>query len=451
MITGKILVEMGYKPAPWFGKAIVEANSKKLEGEELKKFLDSKVPEEPTYIKLHDKPAPLHLNIKAFSIPCANNLQSVEETMNELLKTPTLLEGAVMPDACPAGSVGTIPVGGIVIAKNAIHPGMHSADICCSLYSTNIGKVSPLDVLNTASAITKFGPIGRNDGIFKLPKELENQILNNSMLNDSKSLNFAKTHLGTQGDGNHFLFVGISAKTGNTHIITHHGSRGFGAELFRKGLKVADKFRKNLSPDTLKQNAWIPYDTEEGKTYWEALQIVRQWTKLNHSLLHKEIIKNLGINPDTCESFWNEHNFVFKEGDLFYHAKGATPLLSSMMPDAHTDTRIVPLNMAEPILFISGKRTESNLGFAPHGAGRNFSRKKYLESLSEREKINLLEKSTKNLDVRFFSGKPDLTELPDAYKPAAIIKRQIVNYDLGEVLDHVVPYGCIMAGKQDYR
>ena len=52
--------------------------------------------------------------------------------MTELMRTPKIIAGAVMPDACPAGPKGTIPVGGIAVSE-AIHPGMHSADICCSM------------------------------------------------------------------------------------------------------------------------------------------------------------------------------------------------------------------------------------------------------------------------------------------------------------------------------
>jgi hypothetical protein len=37
--------------------------------------------------------------------------------MNVLMKTPTLVGGAIMPDACPTGPEGQIPVGGVVVAK----------------------------------------------------------------------------------------------------------------------------------------------------------------------------------------------------------------------------------------------------------------------------------------------------------------------------------------------
>ena len=82
---------------------------------------------------------------------------SVQETMDELLKTPTITQACVMPDACPTGEKGQIPVGGVAIAKNAIHPGMHSADICCSVMLTGFGNIEPKKVLDTMFNITDFG------------------------------------------------------------------------------------------------------------------------------------------------------------------------------------------------------------------------------------------------------------------------------------------------------
>jgi hypothetical protein len=50
------------------------------------------------------------------------------------------------------------------------------------------------------------------------------------------------------------------------------------------------------------------------------------------------------------------------------------------------------------------------------------------------------------IDARFFCGKADLSELPQAYKNAASVRSQINAYGLGEVIDEVIPYGSIMAG-----
>jgi RNA-splicing ligase RtcB len=294
-----------------------------------------------------------------------------------------------------------------------------------------------------AHSITHFGGGGRKK-FSTLPKELEAKLLENRYLNSERSLNFAKTHLATQGDGNHFLFVGMSKRTGETMMVTHHGSRGFGANLYSQGMKLAEDFRKELSPKTLQKNAWIPFDTEEGKAYWQALQLVREWTKLNHLTIHDATSQKLKIEPQ--DRFWNEHNFVFKEGDLFYHAKGATPLDDKFVPDSKEGLRLIPLNMSEPVLIVKGKTTESNLGFASHGAGRNISRGKHKKNKAHKTIEEIFQEETKGLDIRFFSSHIDISELPSAYKDAQMVKRQMQEFGLGEVVDEILPYGCIMAG-----
>ena len=440
-INGQTLIDLGFRQGKWFKEAIDHINTNRLEGEAMHNYLEQfKLPEP---LELHQKPIEFAINIKAENELEEDNVKSVINSMQTLMKTPTMVAGAVMPDACPAGPDGTIPVGGVAVAKNAIHPGMHSADICCSVMLTDFGKADPKDILDAAHANTHFGPGGRDrDSQFRFPKDLLEAFESNWFLNDKPSIQAARAHLGTQGDGNHFLFVGTSKKTGNTMLVTHHGSRGPGARLYTKGMKVAENFRKDLSPNTMKQNAWIPFDTDEGQAYWEALQIIRNWTKANHEVLHDSVSESLKINIEN--RFWNEHNFVFKDGDLFYHAKGATPLDAKFMPDI-TGPRLIPLNMSEPVLIVEGATTPTNLGFAPHGAGRNVSRSQH-----RREKtgsiMQIFNEETKGLDVRFFSKEIDITELPSAYKNAQTVRNQMEEFGLGTVIDEVMPYGCIMAG-----
>jgi tRNA-splicing ligase RtcB len=309
---------------------------------------------------------------------------------------------------------------------------------------TNFGVVNPKIVLDAAHSVTHFGGGGRNDYSY-LPKILEDRMRENKYLNSDRSINFAKYHLGTQGDGNHFLFVGISEATGDTVMVTHHGSRGLGADLYKNGMEVAEKFRKQLSPRTSSKNAWIPFDTDEGRAYWEALQIVREWTKLNHETIH-EATADAMKGASIYDRFWNEHNFVFKDEDLFYHAKGATPLDDKFVPDSQNGLRLIPLNMSEPVLVVKGSTTINNLGFAPHGAGRNVSRGAHKRSKAGKTTEQIFAEETAGLDVRFFSNNIDISELPSAYKNAETVKRQMTQYGLGEVVDEIIPYGCIMAG-----
>lgn len=273
----------------------------------------------------------------------------------------------------------------------------------------------------------------------------------NPFLKDRKTQDQARSHLMTQGDGNHFAFVGRSEATGQTWLITHHGSRGFGAGVYKAGMAVAEEFRKEICPDLDKGHAWIPFDTDEGRAYWEALEVIRAWTKVNHDLLHDAVAEKL--NADPLHKRWNPHNFVFRdEADptLFWHAKGATPVHNPFLED--TDgTQIIPLNMAQPILFVKGGRNDRSLGFAPHGAGRNMSRTQHRNVMAGETDEAILARETDGLDARFWCGITDISELPSAYKDADQVQTAMGKFGLAEVVDRIMPYGSIMAGDWEHN
>lgn len=439
--TGQDLIELGCEQGPVVGKILKEVNASFHTREEVLALIERYAP--TPQLELLAEPAPCQYNITASNDTEAANVAAVKETMDVVLRTPCVVEGAVMPDACPAGPVGTIPVGGVVAARNAIIPGMHSADICCSLMATVFTDAAPADVLNAAHKQTHFGPGGR-DRLLPMPDHLQRKI---EKLPYPGLRDIARFHSGTQGDGNHFLYVGTQESTGKTVMVTHHGSRGLGARLYKAGLKIAQQFRKRLSPQTYKANAWIPFDTDEGRAYWNALQVVREWTQNNHACLHDETLHSLGTTMQ--DRFWNEHNFVFREqtgsDNLFWHAKGATPIHNAFLPDTR-GIQIVPLNMAEPILLVKGERNASNRGFAPHGAGRNMSRTKHKKLMADRSIADIFNEETSGLDVRFYSGNTDVSELPSAYKNASNVISDMQKFALAEVVDRVMPYGSIMAG-----
>jgi RNA-splicing ligase RtcB len=384
------------------------------------------------------------LNIRPEEPEDADNIAGVERHMAELLRVPTLVAGAVMPDACPSGSApGTIPVGGVVAAKEAIHPGMHSADICCSMAFSLLGDVDPTAVLDAGMKLSHFGGGGRaySRGMSP-PESLLAAFSANKFL--AMTTDAATKHFGTQGDGNHFFFVGRMASTGQVALVTHHGSRRPGALLYKAGMDIAESYRRRLSPETPAHNAWIPSETDDGRAYWEALQLIRTWTKKNHFAIHDAVARHLGAKIK--DRFWNEHNFVFRKPDgLFYHAKGATPAWAEFAADSSGLT-LIPLNMAEPVLITRGLDAGNGLGFAPHGAGRNFSRSAYMRRHAGRTEAEIVAEQTRGIDARFFCGIPDVSELPGAYKAAAVVRRQIAEYGLAEVVDTIEPIGSIMAG-----
>lgn len=107
-----------------------------------------------------------------------------------------------MPDACPAGPMGTIPVGGVVAARGAILPGAHSADICCSVFATTFERATPAQVLDAIHGVTHFGPGGRKrHEEIPLPAPLREAFVANPMLSDPKIQSRARSDFATQGDG----------------------------------------------------------------------------------------------------------------------------------------------------------------------------------------------------------------------------------------------------------
>ena len=105
--------------------------------------------------------------------------------------------------------------------------------------------------------------------------------------------------------------------------------------------------------------------------------------------------------------------------------------------------------MSEPVLIVKGDTTANNLGFAPHGAGRNISRSQHKRNKKGKTIEQIFQEETKGLDIRFFSNNIDISELPSAYKNAQMVQDQMKEFNLGSVVDRVLPYGCIMAGDWD--
>lgn len=428
-ITGDDLIAAGYTAGPHFKQMLITANKA---GRIDKEVLDKMAPA-PVVVKPLEDGKPLSVYAYPETDEEFANMDASRNSLHEVLRTPNTIRGALMPDACPAGPHGTIPVGGVV-ASTRIHPGMHSADVCCSVFRT-CHRGSAEEVFNRYRSITHFGGGGRKDDKFPLPKDLIERIKGNSFT--KKHLDAAKEHFGTQGDGNHF---GVVGKLGPyTQLVTHHGSRGFGAGVFKDAMKIAEQHTSIVSPDTLKQNSWLPEDIES--EYWDALMIIQEWTRLNHSAIHAMSRSSPTLVFNSIRGTFTPHNFVFRKWavpHLYYHAKGATPLWTS-------GVKMIPLNMRDGILVVTSHPDSPNgsMGFGPHGAGRNLSRTKFRNS-----GIKVDSGST---EAHFFSGHADVTEMPQAYKDAESIVNSIKRDNLATVMDVIKPKYSLMAGLQPWE
>ena len=150
----------------------------------------------------------------------------------------------------------------------------------------------------------------------------------------------ASKHFGTQGDGNHFFYVGRVASTGQVALVTHHGSRKPGALLYKAGMDLAESHRR------------APVAGDAGAQCLDPLRDRRRAGLLGRRCSSSAPGPRRTTSPSTTRSrthlgakvkdrFWNEHNFVFRKSDgLFYHAKGATPAWSDFarrLERAHAD------------------------------------------------------------------------------------------------------------------
>lgn len=434
---GKDIIQMGIRQGPFVKECIEVANSMAVKGMSRQEIQTALLKREEPLILPMSNQAPMNDFLNVSNDIELTNKEGVLAAMDAIRVVPTVIRTAIMPDACPAG---TIPVGAVVTTKNALHPSYHSADVCCSMALTELSQDIPQkDLLDVIQEFTHFG---------SRPMEVESRriSLEDSFIEDFDSNQFlqhlgskAQRDFGSQGDGNHFYYVGRRRSNGRVCIVSHHGSRGFGASVYNNGKRVAEKLLARRARGIDKEHAWLDFDSAEGKEYWEALCVVREWTKRNHFDLHNAIATHCGVT--ITDQFWNPHNFIFKEGDEFHHAKGATPSYKGHSDDDSGHT-LIPMNMEEPILITSHSNNKEALGFAPHGAGRDMSRTAYSKSDAD--------KTPPKIDYRFWSGYPDESEFPNAYKSAARVTEAIQFYGLANIVDYVDPYGSIMAGDVEY-
>lgn len=490
-ISGNDLIEAGWEPGPEF-PAILEAAGKLEERglsdpDYILKLLERDFPKGDPFLRMREKPIAASEAIEATCPADEKNIEGVRRFMGQLMKTPVIEGGTIMPDACPAGAAeATIPVGGAIAVRNAILPAAHSADICCSMYSSIFTcEKSTSEMLDSLMDSTRFGYGGREGENRVHHPVLEESVWSNSFLQGLEE--YAAKHIADQGDGNHFAYLGrlrvtrsfVDALSEAGHdelarplrdaagsrledpdgvtfysLVTHHGSRGLGAHVYKRGHKAAIKETAKVAKGIPKAAAWLDYSGENGKEYWEALEYVSRWTKANHQSIHSRFLEQAEASRIT--EFGNEHNFVWKQDSqdelpLFLHGKGATPAWNDN--SGRPFPGLIPLNMAAPILITLGRNNEEFLGFAPHGAGRNLSRTATLRNFrkangdADDDSIQkAIEESTKGLDIRWYYGKGDLTESPIGYKPAAQVKAQIERFELADIIGEVTPLGCIMAG-----
>jgi tRNA-splicing ligase RtcB len=336
-----------------------------------------------------------------------------EEQMRNACELPIAVRGALMPDAHLGYG---LPIGGVLATRNAVIPYAVGVDIACRM-KLSVWDMSP-DLLESrpdplAGAIeteTRFG-IGAG---FK--RRREHPVMDEDWRITAVTDRFkdkAWSQLGTSGSGNHFVEIGVlelaTAEFGLAAgrylaLLSHSGSRGVGNLVARHFSELARQLHPEL-PRRQQHLAWLDLDSEAGRDYWRAMELMGRYAAANHELIHTHLAAALGV--EVLAGVENHHNFAWLEEhdgeQLVVHRKGATPAGEGVLG-------IIPGSMATSAFVVRGTGNEASLRSASHGAGRRMSRKQ----AKKRFRWSDVETLLRDNGVRLLSA--GLDEVPMAYK-----------------------------------
>ncbi|MEO9870083.1 RtcB family protein [Ekhidna sp.] len=459
-VTGEELIKLGYPEGKAIGVAIEVINSSEIENvkgslqEVLAKpedFVDHEVfaPIAKELITPIETVLPLRETPDLYKVYGAEGIeQGALNQIENAMRLPIAKAGALMPDAHQGYG---LPIGGVLATENAVIPYGVGVDIGCRMCMTIYDIPESIlvdrkeDLKKMLVRNTKFGK-----ATFKKPKDHE--ILEDSLFNEIRVVGDLKDRaamqIGSSGGGNHFVEFGITEiedennefglATGNyLAVLSHSGSRGFGANIAKHYTKLAMENCK--LPDEARHLAWLDLDTELGQEYWLAMNLAGEYASACHHQIHERMAVGLRANPVTMIE--NHHNFAWKEKDrngdeIIVHRKGATPAGKGVLG-------IIPGSMTAPGFIVRGKGDEASINSASHGAGRAMSRTQAKNTLDKNTVIDHI--NAAKVEV-IGSG---LDEAPMAYKD--IEKVMESQKDLVDVVGSFQPKIVRMCGDEKFH
>ena len=376
------------------------------------------------------------------------------DTLDEQLKVICESEAyreqdiAIMPDA-HAGK-GAV-VGFTSTYDDKIVPCTVGVDIACRVSLFRIDGEIDLDVLD--KAIHEHVPSGNS---IRQTEVLGSQYFSYEKLRCWDGIKDGEERyrksMGTLGGGNHY--IAVEGNDENKYLAIHCGSRNL-------GLRVANYYQDKAiaARDARKKEIYDRYEQmiaeKREKGYFDAIQqlieirkteiaaepiddlcyiegqdmddylhdmdMLRQWSYLNHVTISQVIAQNCGWEYSAEIS--SIHNYVDTEHKII--RKGAISAYEG-------ELGIIPLNMRDGSLIVEGKGDKNWNCSLPHGAGRILSR-------SEARRTLDLADYKKSMEGIYTTSvcSSTIDEAPNAYKPAELIEQAIG--DNAEIIEHIRP------------
>ncbi|MCA9836813.1 MAG: RtcB family protein [Trueperaceae bacterium] len=371
--------------------------------------------------------------------------QGAEGQIYDALKLPVAKRGALMPDA----HVGyALPIGGVVSLERAVSPSFVGYDISCmvqlSLLDLSVAEFEKHreSLAKHLYAETSFG-LGADFASGKREHDIEFDPRWGET-RDLKNLHEkAMIQLGSSGGGNHFAdlltveFVEDFGdyKAGETAVclMTHSGSRGTGHKLATLFVKRAETYTKHVARGIPKGYEWLSLEEDAGKEYWLSMELMGDYAKANHDLIHEHFASAAGLQIK--ETVWNRHNYAWLEGDEVIHRKGATPAEVGRLG-------IIPGTSGTASYLVRGLGNEASLHSSSHGAGRWVSRTQAKKDHDE----GAFQRHMKTSDILHFGLSPD--ETYQAYKDIEMVM-DLQEDVLIKRIAKLTPRVVIMGGQAD--
>jgi len=351
----------------------------------------------------------------------------------------------LMPDA----HVGYgLPIGGVLATRNAVVPYAVGVDIACrmklSVFDLPAGDFSASNKEERFNNALEKGTLFGVGGAYQRP--LEHPVMDQDWtITRITRENKDKAHkqLGTSGSGNHFAEFGVLSlatddaelglKAGEyVALLSHSGSRGSGAAVCSVYSNIA-RSKLPRKYEAAGRLAWLELDTEEGREYWDAMNLMGDYAAANHDCIHRQVAKLLGA--DIIAGVENHHNFAWKEThggeELIVHRKGTTPAEAGQLG-------VIPGSMADPAFVVRGKGNAASLNSASHGAGRAMSR----TAAKQKYTWRAVQRDLAKRGVRVLSAGAD--EVPGVYKNSHDVMQQ--QRDLVDVVARFDPKVVKMCG-----
>lgn len=277
-----------------------------------------------------------------------------------------------------------------------------------------------------------------------------------------------KDQLGTIGSGNHFVEIGKVEKIflpeiakrwgvseGQTYLMIHSGSRGFGHQVCQDFLNIFIKegYAEEL-PD--RQLVAAPIQSTHGKAYFGAMAAAANFAFNNRQqILHqvrqafKEILnippENIRLLYDVCHNIakFETHVVEGKAQKLCVHRKGATRAFGPNHPELAPIFQptgqpvLVPGDMGRASHLLVGLGNPLTWCSCCHGAGRARSRVKSMAAWHGKNIIEHMEKE--GVIVMASSKRTVAEEMPDAYKDVDMVVEAVQEAGLANRVAKLTP------------